>query len=227
MSADEVEDTTAHARGLSRRQMIRASAVAGAAAWTAPVIVDSLTSPAAAGSNCHVYWVKLLGTSTSVSYNCPGSISFDVCDAWWAQGNPVNPPSNFVSGGGCPTNAPAYCGQKADADHGAHLPTGNVGDSFHSIFGVNRAYYRKITLGANCTFSSSTTWQIGGRYNDSYLEVGVADTCTSAPAWNSGSAGCYDADTNTAWISAYLTPGDRGSTGIDYVYLKFCCSTKP
>jgi hypothetical protein len=38
--------------GLSRRQMIKASAVAGAAAWTAPVIIDSLASPAAAGSVC-------------------------------------------------------------------------------------------------------------------------------------------------------------------------------
>jgi hypothetical protein len=37
-------------RGLTRRQMIRASAVAGAAAWTAPMIVDSLASPAAAAS---------------------------------------------------------------------------------------------------------------------------------------------------------------------------------
>jgi hypothetical protein len=36
--------------GLSRRQMIKASAVAGAAAWTAPTIIDSLSSPAAAGS---------------------------------------------------------------------------------------------------------------------------------------------------------------------------------
>ena len=38
------------ARGLTRREMIRASAVAGAAAWTAPVIIDSLVSPAAAAS---------------------------------------------------------------------------------------------------------------------------------------------------------------------------------
>ena len=37
-------------KGLSRRQMIKASAVAGAAAWTAPVIIDSLASPAAAPS---------------------------------------------------------------------------------------------------------------------------------------------------------------------------------
>jgi hypothetical protein len=36
--------------GLSRRQMIKASAIAGAAAWSAPVIIDSLASPAAATS---------------------------------------------------------------------------------------------------------------------------------------------------------------------------------
>jgi len=35
-------------QGLTRREMIRAAAVAGAAAWTAPVIIDSLASPAAA-----------------------------------------------------------------------------------------------------------------------------------------------------------------------------------
>src|SRR4051812_35106359 len=35
---------------LSGRQVIKASAVAGAAAWTAPVIIDSLASPAAASS---------------------------------------------------------------------------------------------------------------------------------------------------------------------------------
>jgi hypothetical protein len=46
-------------RGLSRRDMIKASAAAGVAAWTAPVIIDSLVSPAAAFSGtlppgCHV-----------------------------------------------------------------------------------------------------------------------------------------------------------------------------
>ena len=40
------------AEGLSRRDMIKGAAVAGAAAWTAPMIIDSLTSPAAAASGC-------------------------------------------------------------------------------------------------------------------------------------------------------------------------------
>jgi hypothetical protein len=39
-------------KGLSRRDMIKASAAAGAVAWTAPVIIDSLASPAAAASGC-------------------------------------------------------------------------------------------------------------------------------------------------------------------------------
>lgn len=48
----------AERRGLSRRDMIKASAAAGAAAWTAPVILDSLASPAAAATftppcGCH------------------------------------------------------------------------------------------------------------------------------------------------------------------------------
>lgn len=36
--------------GLSRRDAIKAAGIAGAAAWTAPVIIDSLSSPAAAAS---------------------------------------------------------------------------------------------------------------------------------------------------------------------------------
>ena len=36
--------------GLNRRQMIKAAGIAGAAAWTAPIIIDSLASPAAAAT---------------------------------------------------------------------------------------------------------------------------------------------------------------------------------
>lgn len=60
-------------RGLSRRQMIKASAVAGAAAWTAPVIIDSVSSPAlgavasgCSGNSVTLSWIYVLyrvGTS--------------------------------------------------------------------------------------------------------------------------------------------------------------------
>src|SRR6478752_6566502 len=103
-------------RGLSRRQMIKASAVAGAAAWTAPVIIDSLASPAAADSACIPYWVKINDDSVTQSFNCPGSTIFDVCDAWWA--NDGNPPTNCISPPGCCSSG--YCGKANDAAHGAH-----------------------------------------------------------------------------------------------------------
>jgi hypothetical protein len=40
----------AGSEGIDRRTLIKSAAVAGAAAWTAPVIIDSLASPAAATS---------------------------------------------------------------------------------------------------------------------------------------------------------------------------------
>ena len=52
--------------GMSRRDLIKASALAGAAAWTVPMIVDSLASPAAAES------VAL----TSTGINCSKAILF-------------------------------------------------------------------------------------------------------------------------------------------------------
>ena len=48
--------------GLDRRTLIKAAAVAGGVAWTAPVIIDSLASPAAAGT----------GTGTGTGVLAPG-----------------------------------------------------------------------------------------------------------------------------------------------------------
>ncbi|MFN8024854.1 MAG: twin-arginine translocation signal domain-containing protein [Acidimicrobiia bacterium] len=49
MTTPEI-DTGPSRDGLSRRTLIKGAAVAGAAAWTAPVLVDSLSSPAAAAA---------------------------------------------------------------------------------------------------------------------------------------------------------------------------------
>ena len=53
-------------RGMTRRDMIKASALAGAAAWTAPVIIDSVASPAAAQTP----------TVENTGINCSKSILF-------------------------------------------------------------------------------------------------------------------------------------------------------
>jgi hypothetical protein len=50
MGGSNVSETETERRGLSRRDMIKGAAAAGVAAWTAPVILDSLMSPAAAAS---------------------------------------------------------------------------------------------------------------------------------------------------------------------------------
>ena len=50
--------------GLKRRQMIKAAGIAGAAAWTAPLIIDSLSSPAAAGTvspGCYRFYWSIAG----------------------------------------------------------------------------------------------------------------------------------------------------------------------
>src|SRR5947199_10678268 len=67
--ADVVEQ--GERKGLSRRDMIKAAGIAGAAAWTAPVIVDSLSSPAAAASgntgiNCSksILFFRIPGSTT-------------------------------------------------------------------------------------------------------------------------------------------------------------------
>lgn len=56
---------------LDRRALIKGAAVAGAAAWTAPVILDSLTSPAAADSpppsGCSISFVRVVGTNFQAS----------------------------------------------------------------------------------------------------------------------------------------------------------------
>jgi len=54
------------AEGLSRRDMIKGAAVAGAAAWTAPMIIDSLTSPAAAGSGCQPAAALAISGATAI-----------------------------------------------------------------------------------------------------------------------------------------------------------------
>jgi hypothetical protein len=62
--------------GLSRRDMIKGAAVAGAAAWTAPMIIDSLTSPAAAvsgGVTCSWFYVVFKKPGSSTVYWTGGS----------------------------------------------------------------------------------------------------------------------------------------------------------
>jgi len=208
--------------GLSRRDMIKRAAVVGAAAWTAPLVVESLTSPAGAltPGPCTKYAVKLYGTSTTCASFCFGDgsgVTFPANDAYW--------------GGSCPR--PTGCVPSANTTlpggNGPKMPTSNTLQTFfNTTLGANVAY-QKIVLPAGCYFSSTTGWQIGGRYgpgDPGNLWLQASSACASGPVGGT-SVGCYTEGGNTAWILKYQD--GRTSTSptrlINYVYLKYCCDS--
>jgi len=140
-------------RGLNRRQMIKASAVAGAAAWTAPMIIDSLTSPAAAFSGpCTKYYVKL-----AIRYG--QNSNYDHLGDCYCQDPSCN---------SCPTSSCSASGY-------THMCSG--GSSFCNLAGTpsitfsgsSGAGTKTITLNdANCQFTqdrSVTNFDGIGNYN--------------------------------------------------------------
>jgi hypothetical protein len=137
MAVDQERVTGSERGGMSRRDMIKAAGVAGVAAWTAPMIIDSLSSPAAAASVCNKYWVKVQPDGSCFSAQ-PGDLSmFPISDAKWAGS--CADPGGDISGGN------------------PHMPS--------SVTAGSPNY--SVTLGSTCTFSSSTGWGIGGRYHKS------------------------------------------------------------
>ena len=214
MAVDHEQSDDVAGRGLSRRMMIKASAVAGAAAWTAPVIIDSLTSPAAAGSVCVPYWVKVYAQTAVQCFSaCPGSSTLF----------PLNDPSGSA-------DYRAHWASASCTDPGCN-DLSPAADRMPASVSVEGNYY-KVTLKSTCFFSSATTtnpndWQIGGRYGgttgspgNDYLKA--LTTGSSAPVNNS--AGCYENGGQHGWISKnYPTPTD--SEGAVFLYVKFCCSS--
>jgi hypothetical protein len=204
-----------NSRGLSRRDMIKGAAVAGAAAWTAPMIIDSLTSPAAAASGCTMYAVKLQpdGSVFSACFGGTASICFTASDAKWAGTAPG------TSSSSCGASNPTFC------------PSGNGTSTNHlpSVSGpttINGRKYYVVTWGGGtvCNFSSATGWQIGGRYEpgspgSNFIQASGA--CSGGPT--GGSNGCYDATAKTAWIPAFYA-GNSGDS-LNYIYLKYCCTS--
>jgi hypothetical protein len=70
--------------GLSRRDMIKGAAAAGAAVWTAPMIIDSLTSPAAAASGCSgssvtLSWIYILYRVNTTVYLTGFTLNSSTC----------------------------------------------------------------------------------------------------------------------------------------------------
>jgi len=177
-------------KGMDRRTLIKGAAVAGAAAWTAPMIIDSLSSPAAASSTCKIYWVKINGPNGQYApgggpggtcfSSCPGG-GYNVSDALW--------------GGSCAH--PVGC----DAGDGnTHMPG----------YSDNGTTQVTVTAPATCYFSSETGFSVAGRYGqgevtDTFLTVtGIANGATTANVTRSQRA--------SELVSATIVPAPASAT---------------
>lgn len=149
MSGDDVQGSIEPgSRGLNRRQMIKASALAGAAAWTAPVIIDSLASPAAAASCGDRWYMKLVGVNGS---GTPGDC--------YNQPPFCNNTTDYLTGGNTPNNSTC-------SSNGGYtwVCATNPPQKFRSSFVDNGSSYT-ITLASGCTFSNDTNYRTVGNYN--------------------------------------------------------------
>lgn len=125
-------------RGVGRRALIRGAAAAGMAAWTAPAIIDSLASPAAAAtvSGCFQVGVRLnqrVGSASTATWTswtngpqsmgtfivplgncgspaCPGSVPFASASAAFLASLGAPTPANAPNGVNTVTvSVPAPC----------------------------------------------------------------------------------------------------------------------
>ncbi len=208
----------AQSKGLSRREIIKASAVAGGAAWTAPTIIDSLASPAAAASGCVPYWLKLTpaGACFSACFGSGGGVSFPL------GGNPPgsgSTPDKAKWGGSC--SYPGDCGDGDAGDGPTRMP---ASVTVVTLGGYD--YYKVVFNSNGCTYSNATAWQIGGRYEPGSPGTQfkkVTTSCASSSGPTGGSNGCYWTATNTAWIKRYWSANSGDE--LNYIYNLYCCTS--
>jgi len=79
--SDEATPTDTDAPGLSRRSLIKRAAAAGVVAWTAPVILDSLASPAAAATCSSCYKFEFTGVDDATKA-VPGDNEIETWDMY-------------------------------------------------------------------------------------------------------------------------------------------------
>ncbi|GMU77776.1 MAG: hypothetical protein AMXMBFR46_05740 [Acidimicrobiia bacterium] len=184
--------------GLSRRALIKRAAAAGALAWTAPVIVDSLSNAAFATmpSPCVLYWAKLLPTGGCYSA-CPSG------------GYTVTPQKRWA----CTGNPPDACSDPDNVGYSTKQP---------SVSAPDANGYRKITLQSGCFFYVSggittSNWAVVGNYefhDFNALPSGSGSPPVSGP-------GHFVNNGSSAWIKSTAADGDN----LSYIYVQFCCSS--
>lgn len=217
---DEVFPEEARAeRGLSRRKLIQRAAVVGAAAWSAPVIIDSLGSAAFAAkpSGCIPYWVKLRPNGSCYNAGPVTNGKGEDCNENFLY--PV--PFSLESGVRCAST----CGASCTGSYSAKLPA-------ITTVNVSGTDYYQITLQTGCYFTSLLGGVLNGRYDKSAelfgpdcSETRFVQTCAGGSATGNGR---YVQNGNTGWVKKTVTFGTSTcltNMPATYVYVQFCCNT--
>jgi len=169
------EGVPEHVRGgMSRRQLMRAAAAAGAAAWTAPAILDSVSSAAfaAAASGCIRYYGKLevstkacYPKNPACGYTVPSGTRYVCC-------------SSDVSGEPCP--------------YPEKLPTMTTSST-------NSGYW-EVTLQDGCYFPTTATWQFVGNWDFDCVQLTGAASDAAGPNGQYSGNGYFQAGGRKGWV---------------------------
>jgi len=142
-------------RGLSRRQMIKAAGIAGAAAWTAPMIIDSITSPA--GAFTAPPCPDKAGDYYAIVYS-PGSNPTDLADR-----DPDGTGYGAVTIGSCPNVA---------------IPSSGSGSACRPPAGYGHTFSSSIQLDVTGTnISHNITNQKNGENNKVTIKLNPGSCC--------------------------------------------------
>ena len=196
------EGVPEHVRGgMSRRQLMRAAAAAGAAAWTAPAILDSVSSAAfaAAASGCIRYYAKL-------------EVSDDGASCY-----PRNPACNYTVPSGTRYVCCSSDVQNEPCPYPSKLPT--------MVTASTNSGYWEVTLQDGCYFPTTATWQMVGNWTDDDRNFNCAQMTSEAsdaagPNGQYSGNGYFQAGGRKGWVKK-----TRNSVGLGYVYTLFCCGS--
>jgi hypothetical protein len=133
MGNDTAEDTRS---GLDRRTLIKRAAAAGAVAWTAPVIIDSLASPAAAATCATGQPYNLdttPGANKTITFKTGPGVTSVTVHAWGGGGGSFNTGMGNTQasggGGGGAYASSTFTGLMACTDYSLMATVGAAGTS--------------------------------------------------------------------------------------------------
>ncbi len=194
-------------RGMTRRRLIRNAGIAGAAAWTAPIILDSVSKAALAatpsGCSGDKYYMKLVGRGSGTNLS-PGACYYasPLCSSGTDSLTDNNSP-----GGNQQNCSNGYTWVCLSGNAFGPKPPSSFVDSDPGD--LDEGTYT-VTLAAGCTFSGDTNYNAVGNYD---FNGAFGGTCRGT------SSGAVTVVGNTATFQKGFS-----NDVLDYMYFEFVCT---